>query len=55
MVYINFKGSEGKETVDESGNRKEAEALLKDYQQSDKIGHYWISTKPCNNWKDSSK
>ena len=55
MVYINFKGGEGNETVDECGNRKEAEALLKDYQQSDKSGQYWISAKPCSNWKEDKQ
>lgn len=55
MVYINFKGAEGNETVDECHNRKEAEALLKDYQQSDQTGRYWISPKPCSNWTEDAQ
>ena len=51
-VYINFKGGEGKETVDECDNRKEAEALLLDYRQSDPTGNYEISSRCCNNWKE---
>ena len=52
-IYINYKGGEGKETVDEFDNRKEAEVALREYKASDKVGEYWISPRPCAGWEKS--
>ena len=38
------------ETVDEAETRDEARRLLSEYQMAD-CAHYYISTRPCKNWK----
>lgn len=50
-IYINYKGVEGNETIDEFDNPKEAIVALRHYQQSDRTGQYWTSSKPCKGWK----
>ena len=50
-TYINYKGGEGKETVDEFDSPKEAREAIKHYRQSDPAGEYWLSSKCCSNWK----
>ena len=54
-IYIQYKGGEGLETIDEADTRKEARAMLREYQMSDKGGHFYLSNKPCKEWKEASK
>lgn len=54
-TYINYKGSEGRETVDEFDTRKEAQENLVQYRISNPAGEYYLSPRCCNNWKDTSQ
>lgn len=48
--YIQRK-SEGKlETVDHFNTRREARAMLAEYQMSDHAALYYISTRACMGW-----
>lgn len=49
--YIQRKDGRNLETVDESSTRKEAREMWKEYIISDTSAHYYISTRPCKNWK----
>jgi hypothetical protein len=50
--YINRKGDGQRETVDEFECRSEANAMLPEYYASDSNGaDYWVSTRPCANWR----
>lgn len=51
MVYIQRKGDGYLETVDEFTTRKEAWAMLSEYQLSDPYGFYYLSTRACKAWK----
>jgi hypothetical protein len=55
MIYINYKGGEGRETVDEFETRKEAKEALAEYVFSDPQGEYWISPKACKGWETDAK
>lgn len=52
MYYIQRRDSRQLETVDEFSTRKEARAMLAEYQLSDPSASYYISTRPCKTWKD---
>lgn len=52
MFYIQRKDSSGLETVDEFESRKEARAMLKEYQMSDRSADFYISTRACKAWRD---
>ena len=52
MLYIQRKGDGYLETVDEFGTMLEARKMLHEYQFSDRSGHYYISTRCCNDWRD---
>ena len=53
MIYINFQyGKMPKETVDQAETRKEANYLLGEYLLVGG-GRYWLSSRPCANWKES--
>lgn len=52
MSYIQRKGYGQLETVDEFETRKEAREMLKEYQMSDPSASYYISSRPCKDWKD---
>ena len=54
-TYIQCKGGEGLETVDEFPTYKEAVENLKEYEQSDSTNHYYLSSRPCKAWAESSK
>jgi hypothetical protein len=41
-----------RETVDEFVSRKEARAMLFEYQICDHAGEYYISGRACRSWKD---
>lgn len=51
MIYIQRKDSNGLETVDEFETRKEAREMLKEYQLSDRYGHYYLSSRCCKAWR----
>ena len=51
MFYIQRKDASQLETVDQFDTRKEALAMLKEYQISDTSGHYYISSRACKAWK----
>lgn len=51
MIYIQRKDSNGLETVDEFETRKEARAMLKEYQLSDRYGYYYLSSRCCKAWR----
>lgn len=45
--YINRFGQGQRETVDEFETRKEARAMLSEYQMSDPSAQHYISSRPC--------
>ena len=49
MIYIQRKSST-LETVDKAKTLKEALAMLKEYQQTDRSATYYLSTRPCKAW-----
>jgi len=53
MIYINRKDDFGNlETVDQfNQGRKYAKEMLKEYRLSDSGAYYYISQRPCKNWK----
>ena len=52
MIYIQRKAQGQKlETVDSFETRKEARAMLKEYQISDRYATYYISTRACRDFK----
>lgn len=40
------------ETVDEFETRKEANAMLREYQLCDYSAHYYLSSRCCKSWRD---
>ena len=52
MKYIQRKDKNGLETVDEFETRQEAKAMLSEYRMSDPYAHYYISNRPCKDWKE---
>jgi hypothetical protein len=51
MTYIQRKGDGYLETIDEFSTRKEARAMLAEYQLGDPYGHYYLSSRACKGWK----
>jgi hypothetical protein len=54
MYYIQRKDSNGLETVDEFNTRKEAKAMLDEYRLSDRYAAYYLSSRPCKAWREST-
>jgi hypothetical protein len=52
MFYIQLRGSHGLETVDEFETRKEARAMLREYQMLSG-GQYYMSSRACKEWRAS--
>ena len=52
MTYIQRKDNRQLETVDEFTTRKEARAMLAEYRMSDPSAHYYLSSRPCKDWRD---
>jgi hypothetical protein len=52
MIYIQRKGKGYLETVDQFETRKEALAMLKEYQSSDGTGEYYLSQRACKDWRE---
>jgi hypothetical protein len=53
-VYVQRRGNGYLETVDEFETRKEARAMLAEYQMSDPAGTYYLSRRPCRDWATRS-
>lgn len=53
MRYIQRKDARYLETVDEFETRKEARAMLAEYQWSDPSASYYISSRACKDWRES--
>lgn len=53
MIYIQRKDANPLETVDEFTTRKEARAMLVEYQLSDYAAVYYLSQRPCKDWSVS--
>jgi hypothetical protein len=53
MYYIQRKGNEYLETIDEFETRKEAIAMLKEYRLSDTSAYYYLSSRACRAWSNS--
>ena len=51
MKYIQRKDGKQLETVDQFETSKEAREMLKEYQISDRYASYYISTRPCKDWR----
>jgi hypothetical protein len=54
MYYIQRKDSNGLETVDEFTSRLEAKAMLSEYRLSDWSATYYLSSRPCKAWREST-
>lgn len=54
MHYIQRRDAHYLETVDEFANYREAVRCLREYRISDPAGHYYLSTRACRAWKESS-
>jgi len=52
MNYIQRKGQGQLETVDEFKAYKEARQMLTEYRLADHSAEYYISQRPCNNWRE---
>ena len=52
-TYVQFKGDEGLETVDEFPTWKEAYEALVHYRQLG--GYYYLSSRACKAWREASK
>lgn len=50
MIYIQRKGDGYLETVDAFETRKEARAMLSEYQLSDYSAVYYLSSRACKAW-----
>lgn len=57
MIYVqmqrNGPGRSPIETVDEFETLKEAKKMLAEYQMSDPSAYYYLSRRPCKEWKES--
>lgn len=52
-TYIQRKGQGQLETVDEFDTRKEAGLMLAEYRMSDRTAHFYLSSRPCKDWRES--
>lgn len=52
MTYIQRNGQGTRETVDEFTTRKEARAMLAEYQLADPSANYYLSSRPCKGWNE---
>jgi len=51
MIYIQRRAARQLETVDEFSTIKEARAMLIEYRIADPAATYYMSRRPCNDWK----
>lgn len=54
MIYIQRRESRQLETVDEFETLKEARAMLIEYRISDPTATYYLSRRPCNEWRQTT-
>lgn len=52
MKYIQRKDKNYLETVDEFETMKEARQMVKEYRIADQSAAYYISSRPCKDWKE---
>ena len=50
--YIQRKDGRNLETVDAFETRNEARAMLSEYRLADRAADYYVSTRPCKDWKN---
>lgn len=50
-IYMQRREGRDLETVDEFSTRKEARAMLTEYSLADRSGRYYLSTRPCKDWR----
>lgn len=55
MIYIQRRDSYQLETVDEFPTYKEARAMLREYRMSDPSATYYLSQRPCKQWRESDQ
>jgi hypothetical protein len=54
-VFINFKGAEGLETIDEFETHREAQAAIREYRANQSFdGELYISTRSIRAWREAS-
>ena len=53
MNYIQRRDAYQLETVDEFESRREANAMLLNYQMSDPSATYYISSRSCTAWREA--
>jgi len=53
-TYIQRRADGELETVDEFETRREARAMVKEYQLSEPGAEYYASSRPCKAWRDAS-
>lgn len=53
-TYIQRKDNDTRqlETVDEFETRKEARAMLSEYCMADPYAEYYLSSRPCKDWRE---
>jgi hypothetical protein len=51
MIYIQRRENRQLETVDEFSTIKEARSMLIEYRIADPSATYYLSRRPCNDWK----
>ncbi len=52
-TYVQRRGHGILETVDEFDTRKEARAMLAEYQLADPSAEYYLSTRACKEWRET--
>ena len=53
-TYIQRKGNDYLETVDEFESGKEARAMVKEYRMADPYAEYYLSKRPCKAWREKA-
>jgi hypothetical protein len=54
MIYIQRRDSSRQlETIDQFDTIKEARSMLIEYRKADPSATYYMSRRPCNEWKQS--
>lgn len=53
MIYIQRKDAYQLETIDQFETRKEAMAMLEEYQLGDFSASYYLSSRACNEWREA--
>ena len=51
MKYIQRRGENYLETVDECETWQEAKKMVREYRMSDRTAEFYISSRACKDWK----